>query len=82
MTDHALIYLAILVLAAPMVFVLRQLHRVTKLIELLVTLLEPKRLIAIERQLQDHAHELKRLRTDVDQLKSDPGGVMPAHAGG
>ncbi len=82
MTDHALIYLAILVLAAPMVFVLRQLHRVTKLIELLVTLLEPKRMIAIERQLQDHAHELKRLRTDVDQLKSDPGGVMPAHAGG
>lgn len=80
MTDHALIYLAILVLAAPMVFVLRQLHRVTKLIELLVTLLEPKRLIAIERQLQDHAHELKRLRTDVDQLKSDPGGPVAAHA--
>lgn len=67
MTDHALIYLAILVLAAPMVFVLRQLHRVTKLIELLVTLLEPKRLVAIESDLSERKAEAKALRVDVDR---------------
>lgn len=90
MTEHAWLYAAFALVAAIEAAAFVHRYRASKrhellqdTVEILVALLQPKRLVAIESDLAERKAETKalrtdvdRLRADVDRLKTDPVGIQ------